>query len=95
MAAHGPDMDMTPAEDLQEGSAALEGAVEASAATGFEEPHGGDLRKVIGKRWSAFRRAPRVSNLCWCPVKAIDRACTTLSMVGCVYGFAEEWEIFA
>lgn len=60
MVARGPDTDMNPAEEFRERSAALEGAVEAFAAAGFEDSHVGGLRGVIGKPWNAFRRGVHV-----------------------------------
>ena len=54
--ARGPDIDMSPEDELRARSEALEGAVQASSAAGLAESHVERLRDVIGRRWNAFRR---------------------------------------
>ena len=55
----GPDIDMSPGEDLQARSEALEGAVQAAAAAGLRDSHVERLCEVNGRRWNAFRRRLR------------------------------------
>ena len=57
--ARGPETDMSPEEELQSRSEALERAVEASAAIGLDDSSVDCLREIIGRRWNAFRRALR------------------------------------
>ena len=57
--ARGPDIDMSPKEQLRLRSEALEGAVQASAAAGLRDLYMERLREVIGMRFNAFRRGLR------------------------------------
>ena len=57
--ARGPNIDMSPEEEVWARSEALEGAVQASAATGMGESYVKRLREVIGRRWNVFRRGLR------------------------------------
>ena len=63
MVAHGPDIDMSPEEELRARSEALKGAVQVSAAAGLRDPHVERLREVIGRHWKAFRRGLRRGDL--------------------------------
>ena len=54
--AHGPDINMSPEEELRAKCEALEGAVQASTAAGLRDSHLKRLREVISSRWNAFRR---------------------------------------
>ena len=55
----GPDIDMSPEEELRARSEALEGAVESSAAAGLRDSLVDGLRGVIGRCWNACRRGLR------------------------------------
>ena len=59
LVARGPNIDMSPDEELRARSEALQEAVLASAAAGLDELHVEHLRDVIGRRWNAFRRGLR------------------------------------
>ena len=59
LVARGPDIDMSPEEELRARSEALEEAVLASASAGLDESHVERLCDVIGRRWNAFRRGLR------------------------------------
>ena len=56
LVAHGPDINMSPEEELRAKCEALEGAVQASTAAGLRDSHLKRLREVISSRWNAFRR---------------------------------------
>ena len=62
LVAHGPNIDMSPGEELRAKSEALEGTVQASAAAGLRDSHVERLCEVIGSRWNAFRRGLRRVN---------------------------------
>ena len=55
MVARGPDIDMSPEEELRARSEALEDAVQASAADELDVSHVERLGEVIGSSWKAFR----------------------------------------
>ena len=57
--ARGPDIDMSPEEELRAGSEALKEAVLALVTAGLDESHVKRLRDVIGRRWNAFWRGLR------------------------------------
>ena len=59
LVARGPDIDMSPEEESRARSEALEEAVLASAAAGWDESHVERLRDVVGRRWNVFRRVLR------------------------------------
>ena len=59
MVARGPDIDMSPEEELRARSEALEGAAQASAAAGLDDSLVERLRGVVGRRWNAVRRGLR------------------------------------
>ena len=59
LVARGPDIDMSPEEELRARSEALEGAAQASAAAGLDDSLVERLRGVVGRRWNAVRRGLR------------------------------------
>ena len=59
LVARGPEIDMSPEEELRARSEALKGAVQAEAAAGVQDSQVQRLREVIGSRWNAFRRGLR------------------------------------
>ena len=50
---------MSPEEESRARSEALEEAVLASVAAGWDKSHVERLRDVVGRRWNAFRRGLR------------------------------------
>ncbi|CAM9934087.1 unnamed protein product, partial [Sphacelaria rigidula] len=57
--SRGPEMDMTPEEELAERRVALDHAVQAAADKGMSASGVDKLREVVGRRVNAFRRALR------------------------------------
>ena len=81
LVARVPDIDMSPENELQDRSEALEVAVLASAAAGSDKLHEERLRDVNKRHWNAFRRGlrratrPRVSSPCAPPLsRALGRS---------------------
>ena len=51
----GPDIDMSPEEELRARSEALEGAIQAAVAAGLPDSRVERLREVSGNRWIRYR----------------------------------------
>ena len=62
LVARGPEIDMSPEEELRARSEALKGAVQAEAAAGVQDSQVQRLREVVHSRWNAFRRGLRRSD---------------------------------
>ena len=59
LVSRGPEMHMTPEEELVERRVALDRAVQAAADNGMSETGVSKLREVVGRHENAFRRALR------------------------------------
>ena len=55
LVARGPDIDMSPEEELRARSEALEGAIQAAVAAGLPDSRVERLREVSGNRWIRYR----------------------------------------
>ena len=62
LVGRGPDIDVSPKEELRARSEALEDAAQASAAAGLRDWHVERLHDVTGRRWNAFRGGLRRGN---------------------------------